>query len=60
MPRREFREIFFRQLEKLHRRAQTPAVFRVGRMFEILLEMHERAGRLDQSLEKIIVARVIV
>ena len=32
----------------------------MGRMFEIFLEMHERAGGLDQSLEKIVIARVVV
>ena len=60
MARPERREIFFRQLEQSHRRAQTPAVLRMGRVFEILLEMNERSRGLNQSLEKIIVAGVAV
>ena len=35
-------------------------MFRVRRVLEILLEMDERARGLDQSFEKIIVARVVV
>ena len=35
-------------------------MLRMGRMFEILLEMNERSRGLNQSLEKIIVAGVAV
>ena len=55
---RERAEIFFRKLEKSHRRTQTPPVFGVRRMLVIFLKMNERARGLDQSLEKIIVVGV--
>ena len=60
MFRREPAEISFRELEKSHRRSQTPPVFRVRRLLEILLEMNECARCLDQPLEKIIVVGVSV
>ena len=60
MARRETRKVFLGQFEKFHRRTQTPAVFRVSRMFEMFLEMDERARRLNQSFEKIIIVRVVV
>ena len=52
------REILFRELKKSHRRLQTPAVFRMRRMFEILLEMNKRACRLNKALEKVGVGRI--
>ena len=58
VPRTEWREIFLRQVEQANRRTQAPAVFGVGRMFEVFLEMNKRARRLNQSLEKIIVRGV--
>ena len=60
MSRREARQILFRQFEKFYRGPQTAAVFRVRRMLEFFLEMNERAGGLDQSLEEIIVGGVVV
>ena len=60
MTGREDRQVLFRQFEKPYRRPQAPAVFRVRRMFEIFLQMHECACGLDQSLEKIIVGSVVV
>src|SRR5436853_6858958 len=58
MRRAERSEVFFRQLKQAHGRAQTPAVFRVGRVLEIFLKMDERARSLDQALKEIIVASV--
>ncbi len=58
MTRTERSEIFFRQFEQSHRRAQTPAMFGVGGMFEILLKMNERARGLNHSLKKIVVRGV--
>ena len=54
----EWAKIFFCQFEQSRRRSQTSAVFRVGRVFEIFLQMDKRPRRLDQSLEKIIVLGV--
>jgi len=51
-------EVLFRQLEESDRRPQPSAVLCMGRVFEIFLEMHERARCLDQSLKKIIVVSV--
>ena len=45
------RQVLFREAKQPHRRSQAPAMFRMRRMFELLLQMDERAGRLDQSLE---------
>ena len=58
MTRREPAEISFSQLEQSHRWTQTPAVFGMRRVLEIFLEMDERARRLDQTLEKIVVVGV--
>ena len=55
MVRRETNEILLRQLKKPHRRSQTAAVFRMSRIFEILLQMDKRARGLDQAFKKIIV-----
>jgi hypothetical protein len=55
MARTERREILLRQFEESDRRAQAPAVFRMCRVFEIFLEMHEGARGLDQPFEEIIV-----
>jgi hypothetical protein len=56
MSRTKTRQILFRQPKQAYSWRQTPAVFRVRRMFESLLQMNEGAGRLDQALEKIRVA----
>ena len=45
------RQIFFRQPEQPHRRAQPPPMFRMRRMLELLLQMHKRARGLDQPFE---------
>src|ERR1051326_6297037 len=55
--RAEGREIFCREPEQSHRRIQSPPIFRVRRPCVLLLQMHEPAGGLDQSLEKIRVVR---
>jgi hypothetical protein len=60
MARAERPEILCRQFEEPHRRSQAPAVFRMGRMFEIFLKMHERARGLNQSFEEIVVVTVRV
>lgn len=52
------REMFLRELKEPHRWLQTPAVFRMRGMFEIFLEMNERARGLDETLEEIGVARI--
>ena len=41
------RQIFFREPEEPHGRRQSLPMFRMGRMFELLLQMDERAGGLD-------------
>src|SRR6202035_3041724 len=60
MARTERREILLRQFEEPYRWAQAPAVFCMGRVFKIFLEMNERARRLDQSFKEIIVVTVRV
>ena len=60
MPRSEARQVFCRQLKELNRRPQTPAVFCVRGMFEVLLEMDEGTGGLNQSFEEIVVVGVAV
>jgi len=55
--RAEGRQIFFRESKQTHRRAEPLSMFRMGRMLELLLQMDERSGRLDQSLEKLRVLR---
>ncbi|MEY2602186.1 MAG: hypothetical protein QOJ36_1505 [Verrucomicrobiota bacterium] len=60
MSRSENRQVLFRQLEEFHRRAQTPAVFCMRWVFEILLEMHEGARGLNQSFKKIVVVAIAV
>jgi hypothetical protein len=47
----EWRQILFRESKQSHGRGETPSVFRVGRMFVMFLQMHERPRRLDQPLE---------
>ena len=60
MSRTEFRQVFFRQFEEFHSRAQTPTVFCVRRVFEIFLQMDKRARSLNQSFEKIIIVAVAI
>src|SRR6266404_3652305 len=60
MSRTEFRLVFFRQLEELNGRAQTPAVLGMRWVFEILLEMDESARSLNQSFEEIVVFGVAI
>lgn len=55
MPRSEWRKVLFRQFEQANRRPEAPAVFRMGRMLEILLEVDKCPGGLNQSLEKIVI-----
>jgi len=45
------RQILLRETKQANRRSQAAPMFRVRRMFELLLEMNKGAGRLDQSLE---------
>jgi hypothetical protein len=58
MHRREGREMFLRQQKEPDGRPQSPAMLGMQRVLEMFLQMHERAGTLDQSLEKIVVTRV--
>ena len=60
MSRSEGGQVFFRQLEELDRRAQTPAVFGVRWVFEIFLQMDKCPRGLDQSFEEIIIVAVAV
>ena len=53
----KWRQIFFREPEQPHRRPQPLPMFRMGRMFELLLQMNERAGGLDQAFEILRVLR---
>ena len=45
------RQIFLREPKQPHGWTQAPAMFRMRRMFELLLEMDESPGRLDEALE---------
>jgi len=58
MPRAEPRQVPLSKPEQAHRRRQTPAVLRVGWVFESLLKMNKSARCLDQSLEEIRIARI--
>ena len=49
-------QILFRQAEQPNSRGQSPSMFRMGRMFELLLQMDESAGSLDQALEVLRIA----
>ena len=60
MSRGEGRQVLFRQLEEFYSRAQAPAVFCVRWVFEIFLQMHERARSLNQSFEKVIIVGVAI
>jgi hypothetical protein len=60
MARAKSGKIFLREPKETHRRQQTAPMFGVRRVFEILSEMNERAGRLDQTLEEIVVPGVPV
>src|ERR1041384_180760 len=53
----ETRQVLIRELKQTRRGRQTPAVLCVRWVFESLLQMHKRAGGLDQSLKKIRIAR---
>src|SRR5437762_5272954 len=58
MHRREAHQVSFSEPKQTHSRRQTSAVLWMQGMFESLLKMNERAGGLDQPLEKICVMRV--
>ena len=58
MPRTEPRQVPLSEPEQTHRGTQTPAMLRVGWVFESLLKMNKRARCLDQSLEEVRVARI--
>ena len=44
-------QVLFREAEQPNGRSQPASVFRMGWMFEMLLQMHESASGLDQALE---------
>ena len=44
-------EIFFRQTKQPDGRTQAPSMFRMRRILELLLQMDESAGSLDQPFE---------
>ena len=52
------REIFLGELKKAHGWLQTPAVFRMRWLLEMLLQMNEGAGGLNQPFEVICIARI--
>src|SRR6266513_2309239 len=60
MSRGEARQVLFRQLEEFYSRAQAPAVFCVRGVFEIFLQMDERARSLNQTFEKIIIVGIAI
>lgn len=45
------RQVLFREAEQANGGSQPAPVFRVGWMFELLLQMHKSAGGLDQAFE---------
>src|SRR5436189_4767880 len=49
--RTQWRQVRFRQAEEANSRTEAAAVFRVGGMFELFLQMHKSAGRLNQAFE---------
>jgi len=49
--RTQWRQILLRETKQANRRSQAAPMFRVRRMFELLLEMNKGAGSLDQALE---------
>ncbi len=49
------RQIFLREPKQPHGRTQAPAMLGVRWMFELLLEMDESPGRLDEALEILLV-----
>jgi hypothetical protein len=49
--RTQRRQILFRETKQTDRRPQPPPVFRMGRIFELLLQMNKGAGGLDQAFE---------
>ncbi len=51
--RTQRRQVLFRETKQADRRTQPPSVFRVRRMFELLLQMNKGAGGLDQAFEKL-------
>ena len=53
--RRVALQICDREVEEPHRRPEPPPVLRVIGLKEVLLQMHECAGHLDQTLEKAVV-----
>src|SRR4026209_1683979 len=55
--RPEGREILFCQSKQAHRRSQPASMHAVSGKFEMLLQMHEAARGLDQTLKVIRVAR---
>src|SRR4051794_28263877 len=58
MPHRRITaEIGLREAEQAHRRAKPPAMHTVSRFAVVMLQMHEAAGRLDQSFEVVGVLR---
>ena len=52
------RQVFLRQSEQFNGGPQSPAMFGMRRVLEILLQMHKCARGLNQSFEEIIVIRV--
>src|SRR5205814_6211659 len=49
--RTQWRQVRFRQAEEANSRTEAAAVFRVGGMFELFLQMHKSAGGLNQAFE---------
>src|SRR5436190_18840852 len=44
-------QVFFREPEEANGRTEAASVFRMGRVFELLLQMHKSAGSLNQAFE---------
>src|SRR4051812_1577699 len=60
MKGRNASDFFLGELKKTNRRSKPAAVLRVGRLFELQLQMNESAGSLDQAFEEIVVIGILV
>ena len=58
MMRSKARQVFLRQIAQFSGGPQSPAMFGMRRVLEILLQMHKCARGLNQPFEEIIVIRV--
>ena len=50
-------QVFFREAEEANGRTKPASVFRMGRVFELFLQMHKSAGGLNQAFEILRIVR---